>query len=83
MKVYSCVYIYKIHIYSFLTSNLATFPPSFLVPTECSLPPWTIISIMVAVFAVGIALLALVSEITRWIHVSCTHIIKGESVAPR
>jgi len=61
-------------------SNLATFPLSFLVPTECRLPPQTIALITVGAITLFIAIVGTICTILHWLSVSYQK--EGESVAP-
>ena len=56
--------------------NIKSGPLSFLVPTECRLPSWTIALIAVALV---IAILSMIVAIIYWLHLAYKI---GESVAP-
>ena len=76
--------IWMLNYHLVLRLNLATFPLSFLVPTECRVPPWTTVLIVVGAIAVGIAMVistGLLVEIIHWHYVSPGK--KGESLATR
>ena len=54
----------------FLTSNLANFSLSFLVPTECRLPPQTIALVAVGTITLVIVKVVTIVAIVQWLYVS-------------
>ena len=57
------------------------FSLSFLVPTVCRLPPWTIALIELSAIALGIAIQNMIGAIILWLSVFYRD-DEGESVAP-